>query len=362
MSRRRRDFQIGLPEAAVPAGNAPAPRRRGPMASAIAESAEAARARAETEAEIRAENDRLAAEHVRLRRLGLVFEPVALEAIRTTRLRRDRSPGPDPELDDLVASIRAVGLSNPIRVERAGEGVYELVQGRRRLEAYRRLHAETADAVWAAIPAAVMAPGESLSESYRRMVDENMVRRDISFAEMATLARAFAADPEIPDCGHVTEAVDILYGSAGAQKRSYIRAFAELLDMLEPHLSHPEAIPRNLGLAVRRQISEGNPGLADLVAALRAHAGRGPEAELSVLRGFVGEGGGREPPAGPAARPAPGAGQGGRLRLDLEHARGPVRLTAGQGRVELRAGRDFARLPEERLARAVRAFLAALED
>src|SRR5690606_26642478 len=72
MTRKRRMFDIELPpeDAAAdgigaeifPAGNAD--QRRGPMAAAIVETAESHRARAMLEADIRAENDALAQEHV----------------------------------------------------------------------------------------------------------------------------------------------------------------------------------------------------------------------------------------------------------------------------------------------------------
>lgn len=372
MSGRGR-FDIGLPggtaPAAAPVAGQVGQAGRGPMAAAIAETAAAARARAAAEAAIRAENDALAEAHVRLKRLGLVAEPVPLDAIAATRLLRDRMPGEDPELDELVASIRAVGLSNPVRLETAGEGRFELVQGARRLAAFRRLHAETADPAWAAIPALVTGPGRSLAESYRRMVDENLVRRDVSFAELALLAEACAADPAT-GCAGLDAAVDMLFASAAPQKRSYIRAFAELLRLLDGQLAHPAAIGRNLGLAVRRQIAEGRPGLAELGQALAAQPARSAEQELSILRGFVagalpGAAGHPGRGAGAPRRMAPADGRaeaGGRIALTLPDGAGTLGLVACGGRVELSAARDLAALGPERLARAAAAFLAALGD
>ena len=70
--------------------------RRGPMAAAISENADALRQRAEAERAIREENDRLAHEHVRLKRAGLITDLIPLDAIRIEKLTRDRGPGPDP--------------------------------------------------------------------------------------------------------------------------------------------------------------------------------------------------------------------------------------------------------------------------
>ena len=73
MTRKRRMFQIDIPEEAVappaPSGNSA---RRGPMASAIAENAEALQARKTAAEQIREENDALAHEFVALREAGHV--------------------------------------------------------------------------------------------------------------------------------------------------------------------------------------------------------------------------------------------------------------------------------------------------
>ena len=250
MSRKRRMFDSEMPDEApeaqpetFPAGKDVAETRRGPMATAIAETAESSRDRARLEAEIRAENDALAAEHVRLKRAGLITDLIPLDAIDTRKLIRDRKPGPDFELAELVASIREIGLSNPIRVEPAGDGRYELIQGWRRLSAYRQLLEETGDAdSWGRIPAGISARGDELEQLYRRMVDENLVRKDISFAEMAQLALHYAMDP-VTEESDPEKAVAILFKSAGYQKRSYIRKFIPLMDRLGEALQFPPRHP-----------------------------------------------------------------------------------------------------------------------
>ena len=362
MSKRRRMFEIEVPTEAV-AEETPvletkaAPARRGPMATAVRESAEAVQQRADTEAAVRAENDRLAHEHVRLKKLGLITDLVPIDKIDATKLRRDRATGPDAELEDLVESLREIGLSNPIRVEQAGDR-YELIQGWRRLQAYKALLEETGDARWATIPAGMVAPGDDLVTSYRRMVDENLIRKDISFAEMASLARDYVADPQI-DCSTMIEAVAELFGSASYQKRSYIRAFAELLELMGDDLKYPNAIPRNLGLAVRRQIAEGRPGLEDLLEALAVRPERTEEVELSILRGFASSQPGEplvrgEKGQGPAVRKA-------KTSFRLTGADGELRCTASDGKLELRGVTDFSGYDRRRLEAAVQAFLDALE-
>lgn len=350
---KRRVFDIGFSddEPPVPAGTVA--QRRGPMATAITENADALRERAQLEAQIRAENDALAHEFVRLRELGLVVDLVPLDRIRAEELTRDRAPGRDEDMDELKESIRAIGLSNPIRVVQRGEG-YELIQGFRRLQAFRELRAETGDPAFDRIPAGLVPPGDQIEVLYRRMVDENMVRRDISFAEMAELARAFLADPET-SAPSLEAAIATLFGSANRQKRIYVRNFARLLEMLGDCLLHAPAIPRALGLALWKRLDREPVLVARVRRALEAEPDRDIDRELAILRDFAEA---TEPKPEPEAKPRkPGA----KTTLRVAHGAQIAQCTASDGRVELRAPRDFSAIDRVRLERAVSAFLAALE-
>lgn len=383
MSRKRRIFDIDLPEdldavpdpaPETPAGQGedetfPAGKvqrqRRGPMAAAISETAESLRERRALEAQIREENDRLAHEHVRLRRLGLVAELIPLDEIETWKLVRDRAPGPDPELAELVASIREIGLSNPIRVERREDGRFELVQGYRRLSAYRALLDETGDGeAWGRIPALVLEPGESLEGLYRRMVDENMVRKDVSFAEMAQLAIAYAADPQT-EVDDPDKAVAVLFRSAGYQKRSYIRAFIKLMSRLEGDLRFAPEIPRRVGLALVARMEEDEGIVRAIREALRDWDNRSVQDELAVLRRFAGleapEAAGQGARA--AAAPAPAKPRDSRAKTSIQFDRpeGRARCVAENGRLEVRLDRDFSTVDRHRLEEAVRALLDHLD-
>ncbi|WP_260013378.1 hypothetical protein [Sulfitobacter sp. W074] len=61
------------------------------------------------------------------------------------------------------------------------------------------------------------------------MVDENLIRKDRSFGEMAQLVLSYAPD----EGGDTAEAVTTLYASALKQTRTYIRQFARVLEALE---------------------------------------------------------------------------------------------------------------------------------
>ncbi|MCB1363562.1 MAG: ParB N-terminal domain-containing protein [Rhodobacteraceae bacterium] len=352
---KRRIFDIDFPEGAgpAPAPAAPGPQaRRGPMAAAIGENADALRARSAAEAAIREENDRLAHEHVRLKKAGLITDLVPLDAIASAKLTRDRKPGRDADLDELKASIREVGLSNPIMVEAVGEGAYELIQGYRRLAAFRELHAETGEDRFAAIPAGLIAHGEQLELLYRRMVDENLVRRDISFGEMAQLVRAYARDPETA-AETVDEALTALFGSASRQKRSYVRHFVTVIEALGSRLKFPEAIPRALGLQLEKRISNEPGAAARIGAALTASMASTPEAELEALKAQA-----TAPRQAGTPRPRASAAK---TTFRQEVKAGSVRCAAAQGRVEMRMDRDFSNVSRRRLEAAVAAFFQALD-
>ncbi|TGN50830.1 replication protein [Paracoccus liaowanqingii] len=367
MSRKRRMFDIDLPEedAPEPAETVPAGKeqRRGPMAAAINETAESTRDRAAMEARIRAENDALAQEHVRLKRAGLITDLIPLDAIDTGKLVRDRKPVADFDLAELVSSIREIGLSNPIQVEPSTDGRYELIQGWRRLSAYRQLLEETGDAeAWSRIPSGIAARGDQLEALYRRMVDENLVRKDISFAEMAQLAVHYAMDPMTAE--HDAEkAVAILFRSAGYQKRSYIRNFIPLVERLGEVLMYPQEIPRALGLSLSQKLEEVPGIVAAIKSELKDWDTRSITDELAVLRRYAGQG--EEALAsGPAPRPtspAPQAEAKAKTTFQLARPQGQAKCTAANGRLEIRLSRDFSTIDRRKLEAAVASMLDQIE-
>ena len=366
MTKKRRIFDIDLPDETTDetftAVKVSDDKRRGPMAAAITENADSLRERAEVEAQIRHENDALAHEHVRLKKAGLIVDMVPLDAIDTSKLTRDRHKGFDDQLHELVLSIRDIGLSNPIRVEPRPDGRFELVQGFRRLSAYRALLDETGDAeAWGKIPAGMIARGDALETLYRRMVDENMVRKDISYAEMARLALHYAADPETavsdPD-----KAVAVLFQSASYAKRSHIRTFIKVMERLGDDLEYPYEIPRALGLALAEKL-DAVPGLAHAIREqLKGWDGRSILDELDVLRSFVG-GAEKDIEAG---KPAGQGGEGGPLpaaktTFQIVRPQGKAKCVAGAGRLEIRLDRDFSRIDRQKLEHAVRSLLDMIE-
>lgn len=373
MSKKRRMFDVDLPDdlETFPAGKVepPAPatgNRRGPMATAISETAESLNERQEIEAKIRAENDALAHEHVRLKKLGLIVDLIPLDQIVATKLVRDRAPGADAELSELKASIAEIGLSNPIQIEARPDGKYELIQGMRRLTAYQELLVETGADIYGAIPAGIMRDGETVEALYRRMVDENLVRKDISFAEMAQLALNYAADPYTEETDP-DKAVARLFKSASYQKRSYIRTFIRVVQRLGDDLLFAHEIPRALGLALaaRMEAVEGIPNAVR--AELKDWDNRSVRDELAVLRRFAGQGdaggsaddGAETFPAGKV--PSASKPRSAKTTFQIARPEGAAKCTASAGRLELRLDRDFSAIDRRRLEAAVARFLDNLD-
>ncbi|TRD17734.1 ParB/RepB/Spo0J family partition protein [Palleronia caenipelagi] len=364
MTRKRRMFDIALPDDApeAPPPDTSAPPRRGPMASAIAENAEALKARQAAQDAIREENDALAHEFVALREAGHVVQELPLGDIHTYMLTRDRMPGEDAELAELVTSIREVGLSNPIRVVPRPDGSgYELVQGYRRLAAYRALESE-GQGGWDRIPALIM-PGEAdIAGLYRRMVDENVIRKDLSFAEMAQAAMNYAADPAT-EAMDLSAAVAALFQSAPYSKRSYIRSFAALLERLGDVLAYPTEIPRALGVALAREIKSRPEIVAMIRERLDGWDTRAVADELEVLRSFTvtdALGDVVEQLEAPDVKARTGRAAKTKTTFHLRSSAGQVKCTASQGRLEIKVDRDFSAIERARLEQAIMSLIDGL--
>jgi ParB family chromosome partitioning protein len=144
---------------------------------------------------------------------GLVLSRVPLDDIRVDDLPRDRMALDDvatsDEMDEPKASIRVRGQREPIEVYRDAEGRLQLW---RRLTALRSLYAETGEARFAGAVCRSDGSAAARVELCIDMVEENAVREDLSFAEMAQLAIAATRDPA---CGFASydDAIRRLYDS-----------------------------------------------------------------------------------------------------------------------------------------------------
>ncbi len=283
--KTRYDFGVSefaaKPVASGPEVDMPQKKRLGPMAAAIRDSGEASQAfRANLQVgEI--ETLELAVQMQHLRRAKLDLRLLPLDSIDENYLTRDRTEVDRVALEELKASIRDNGLGSPIRVDHLDGERYGLNQGRRRLLAFRELHRETGDEAFARIPALIDAAGER-DNAYRRMVDENLIREDVSYAEMALLATAYGEESG----RSVEDAITTLYASVNGSKRSHIAAFARLLDALGDAIRFPAALPRNLGVELASRLRDREAAQA-VRATLLARAAATAEEERAAVESIV---------------------------------------------------------------------------
>lgn len=112
------------------------------------------------------------------------LEEIAIDAIQPNR-HQPRVHFDEESLSELAASIREIGVLQPVLVRPAGEGQYELLAGERRWRAARR-------AGLAVIPAVVRATDEL--GSVERALIENLHRQDLTALEEAAAYQQLIED------------------------------------------------------------------------------------------------------------------------------------------------------------------------
>ena len=322
-------------------------RNVGPMGAAVRETAESLAEATEAKLEQRRQNAEDAKAYRTAREAGRVLQQIPLDRIRTDALPRDRmdleAAASSEEMEELKASIRARGQTEPIEVWTDGD-VYQLKKGWRRFTALGQLLAETGEDRFATVTARISG-AEGRLDRYIDMVEENVVREDLTFAEMAQVAIRAGEDPEVE--GDAEAMVGRLYGSLHKMKRSYIRAFVQLLGELGEVLPHPKAVARDLGVEVARALKAGQGDAARLREALKA--AESEETQARVLRAFATDG---TPHERPARKPE--------KRQKFEFHVGSTKVTARQRECRIVSRTDFTAVPKERLEDAIRAFEAVL--
>ena len=323
----------------------------GPMGAAVRDAATSLQASSDAMVEQRRQNAAQAKEFRQAQDEGRVLTAVALEAISTIDLPRDRidlaAVAASDEMEELKASIRARGQKEPIEVYRDAAGQLHLKKGWRRLSALRQLFAETGEDRFATVLARVAERAGDRLDLYIDMVEENVIREDLTFAEMAQVALDAARDPatgsDDPD-----QLVGRLYASLHKMKRSYIRAFVALLVQLGDDLRFPKAVARNLGVDVVRRLKEDGQALSGLRSAL---AGAADAAEQSAILTRFCAGGVEAPKSAPVAP-----------REKFEFHCGAAKVTARAGECRIKSRVDFSALDRAVLERAVNAFNKIVEQ
>ena len=333
-------------------------RRRGPMAEAVAETAESLDERQAERARLleKMKSDQAAFQSaVDDERLDL---EVDVTQIRTDLLERDRA-ALDPETDDadmqeLKASIANRGLQQSIKLIQDEDGGYQLESGWRRLTAYRQLLAETGDVKFQRIRAKVAPDQKDLDAAYGRMVDENMVRKGVSHGELAVLAVRYARARGTA-ASTVEAAVDTLFASAARAKRYHLRQIALLFEQIIDVLGDPSGVPRDVLLRVADCVQQTPVSLEVLREQLEASEGQ-PANVIAAFYSVLGDVGPRQGDA------TVGEKRGARDGRKIEFRTGGYKCTVKGREVRLLAPGDLADVDEDRLHQALEAFRAALGD
>jgi ParB family chromosome partitioning protein len=141
---------------------------------------------------------------------GFSLLELPLSSIRPNR-HQPRSRFDESSLSALAASIREVGVLQPVLVRATGDGQYELIVGERRWRAAHRAGLQT-------IPAVVQAASDR--ESLERAVIENLHRDDLN-----PLEEAAAYQQLIEDFGLTHEELALRVGKSRAAVSNTLRLF-----------------------------------------------------------------------------------------------------------------------------------------
>lgn len=240
----------------------------------------------------------LADELVEARRQGRMVLEIPLDAIDAGYLVRERL-GSDPEAENaLYESLRTRGQQTPIEVTETAPNRYGLISGWRRLQALRKLHAETGAGRFGQVLALLRQP-EDAADAYLAMIEENEIRAGLSYYERARIA-ARAVEQGVYDSEK--QALLALYRSASRPRRSKIRSFLTIYHALDGELKFARSIGERLGLALSAHLAQ-NADLAEtLRKALREAAPASDEEEQKILKAAL------RPAAPPLPKPMPEPG------------------------------------------------------
>ena len=317
----------------------------GPMGAAVRDVADNLQESTSAKVEQRRRNSEDAEAYRTAQEQGRVLVVIPLHEISTDDLPRDRldleGVAVSDEMEELKASIRDRGQKEPVEVYQGEDQRFQLKKGWRRFTALSQLFRETGEEAFSTIVARIETGPADRIGRYVDMVEENVVREDLTFAEMAQVAIEAARDAGVAE-SDAAELVNRLYAALHKTKRSYIRNFVFMLNVLGGSLKWPKAVPRNLGVDVARAIS--NP---DQVEALKAELEQctTPDAQARALKAFTVTGAKAKSEAD-VKKP----------KQKFEFFVGETKVTARAGECRLVSDVDFASLPKGQLETAVKAF------
>ena len=260
--------------------------------------------------------------------LGSVFQEIPVSVVQPSALQ-PRTHFDEEAMAALTASVREVGVLQPVLVRPAGEGTYELVAGERRWRAAKRAGLQTVPALIRTVPD---------TTALEQALVENLQREDLN-----ALDEAAAYQQLIEDFGLTHEEVATRIGKSRAAVTNTLRLFqlppSIQRGIVEGVLSagHARALlgtpDRAFQETLARRIASEGLSVRAVEEAVRAHAERGGDGER------------RRPPS--RLRP-PGLLELEELLATFLDTRVRVEMGANRGRVLI----DFATLEDlERIYR-----------
>jgi ParB family transcriptional regulator, chromosome partitioning protein len=210
-----------------------------------------------------------------------------LTAIMPEALPRDRSAADPAAMEDLVASIAANGLRQPVEVWALSTPMdgftHGLIAGHRRLAAHHRLASLRTDGSFATIACFLRSPA-SLPAALAAMVEENECRAGITPWEKARLLVVTVSE------GHfdtLDAAVAALHPLANATDRSRLRSLAHVVDVLDEVLTDPTAYSLRQLLRLSAALKA---GFAEVIlTALQQNEGRRQPEQWDLLQNILAE-------------------------------------------------------------------------
>ena len=329
-------------------------RRRdvGPMGAAVRETADSLNESTENRVEQRRRNASDAKEFRKARDEGRVLVSVGVNEIHTSDLPRDRldlaAVASSDEMDELKTSIQERGQKEPIELYKDQSGRFQLKKGWRRLTALKQLLEQTGDERFSKVIARVADSEDDRLDLYIDMVEENVVREDLTFAEMAQVCILATQDADL-GMADAEAMVGRLYASLHKMKRSYIRSFVYLLKELDGVLFYPKAISRNLGVDVARKLKSASGSVDDLRSVL-AQVSSADE-QNAALAAFL-----TRSDVETGSRSVREKSESVKYEFHV----GSAKITARKGECRILADQDFTLIDRAKLQRAVEAFEAVL--
>ena len=263
--------------------------------------------------------------------VGSIFQDLPVSAI-SPNTRQPRSNFEEEPMAALTASVRELGVLQPVLVRPTGAGTYELIAGERRWRAAKRAGLQL-------VPAIVRTADDT--SSLEQALVENLQREDLNPMDEA------AAYQQLIEDFHLThEELAARMGKSRAAISNCLRLF-----QLPPSVQRMLA-DRKLGAGHARALL-GTPDRAfqETLARRAAAQGMSVRAVEEAVRAHN-DGAGRPKEAGPGPQPirVPGLLELEKLLSDHLDTRVKVDMSANKGRVTV----EFATLDDlERIYRAM---------